>query len=156
MSGGDASTRILSRDWTNLFRHRSRNFTMDEFRFARGVDWVGASVAGVTALAVGAGASGLLSLTGTGWWWLGLLLGGGAGGLAYHVMAKDTEGRVTPLESVTLFLDYHLFQPAMLQGTGKDEYPTDLHWQALLYRPDDMPEYSDCFPSPAPYGTYRK
>lgn len=155
MSGADTA-RIISRDWTNLFRHRSRNFTMDEYQIARGVDWIGAATAAGTAVVVGAGAGKLLALIGVSWWWVGLLLGGAAGALVYHLVAKDTEGKLTPLETVTFYLDYHLVQPAMLQGTGKDEYPTDLHWQALLYRPDDMPEYSDRFPSPAPYGTYRK
>lgn len=155
MSAGDNSSRIISHDWTNLFRHRSRQFSMDEFRLP-GVDWVGAGVAGGAALSIGIGTTLLLWLLGIGWWWIGLLVGIVAGGAVYPVVAKDTEGRVTPLESTTLWIDYHLFQPAMLQGTGKDEYPTDLHWQAILYRPEDMPDYSDSFPAPAPYGTYRK
>ncbi|CAG7636150.1 hypothetical protein SIM91_04890 [Rhodococcus opacus] len=156
MSVGDNSARIISHDWTNLFRHRSRQFSMDEFRFAHGVDWVGAAVAAGTAVVVGVGSGTLLWLAGIGWWWLGSLVGVAVGGAAYLAVAKDTEGRVTPLESTTLWIDYHLFQPSMLQGAGTDEYPTDLHWQVLFYRPDDMPEYSDSFPAPAPYGIYRK
>ena len=155
MSGGDSSARIISHDWTNLFRHRSRQFSIDEFRLP-GVDWVGAGVAGGTAVTVGLGTALLLGLVGIDWWWIGLLVGIVSGGATYPLVAKDTEGRVTPLESTTLWIDYHLFQPAMLQGTGTDEYPTDLHWQVILHRPEDMPTYSDDFPAPAPYGTYRK
>ena len=156
MSGGDNSARIISHDWTNLFRHRSRQFSMDEYSIARGVDWVGAVCALVALIVVGGGSSLALSTIGISWWWIGIAFGLAAAGLAYRLVSKDTEGRVNPIEATSLWIDYHLLQPAMLQGTGKDEYPTDLHWQVLLFRPEDMPDYSNSFPAPAPYGTYRK
>lgn len=148
--------RIISHDWTDLFRHRSRQFTMDGYSVGRGVDFVGAIWAfGIFALTAG-GLTVLLRKFDFPWWWAGLLIGGVVAVIAYTLLSKDTGGKVTPLEAAAMWLDYWLFQPAMLQGEGADDYPTDLHWQVLFFRPEDMPPHHDSFPLPVPYGTRRK
>ncbi|GBF17377.1 hypothetical protein Br6_04783 [Rhodococcus sp. Br-6] len=155
MAGSDES-QIVSHDWTRLFRHRSRQFTMDEYAYSRGVDWVGAGWAAGAAVAVGGALTFTLFQIGFRWWWAGLVIGVVAAAIVYRIVSKDTGGDVSPVEAAQLWVDYRLFQPAMMQGVGADEYPTDLHWQAIFYRPEDMPAHHDTFPEPAPYGTHRK
>ncbi|MDH6284587.1 hypothetical protein [Prescottella agglutinans] len=155
MAGSDEG-QIISHDWTRLFRHRSRSFTMGDYAYSRGVDWVGAGWAAATAVVVSGGLTYLLIQIGFRWWWAGLVIGAVAAGIVYRIVAKDTGGDISPIESAKLWLDYRLFQPAMMQGVGSDVYPTDLHWQVILYRPEDMPVHSNAFPEAAPYGTYRK
>ncbi|MFD6516922.1 hypothetical protein [Rhodococcus sp. NPDC060176] len=149
-------TRIISHDWTDLFRHRSRQFTMDQYSLGPGVDFVGAGWAlGAFAL-TGGGLTWFLRKVDFPWWWVGLVIGVVVAVIAYTLLSKDTGGKVTPLEGAALWLDYWLFQPAMLQGEGADDYPTDLHWQVLFFRPEDMPPHHDAFPPAVPYGTRRK
>lgn len=69
----------------------------------------------------------------------------------YSVVSKDSLGRVSPIERLFLAIDYTFRQPSRIHGLGADDAPTDLHWQALLWRPDWSRADSTQFPPSAQY-----
>lgn len=146
----DNADRIVSVDSTDIFRHRSRSFTVDDLRIPMGVDWTGLIWGLIAGATVATTSCLLIHALGFSWWWFGLLLGLAAAASVYKLVVRQ-QGGLSPAERLSLRIDY-LRQPAVLHGIGNDRYPTLLHWQALLYRPHDIPDYDDAFPPPAEYG----
>ncbi|MFI9507327.1 hypothetical protein [Nocardia sp. NPDC052566] len=144
-------SKIISVDYTDLFRHRSRSYTFDDIAIPVGVDWVGFAWGAAAGAAVAVGSAVCLSLVGFPWW-IGVMLGVAAAGAVYAMVSTDSRGKVSPVERLFLFLDYHLRQPRRFDGTGSDDEPTYLHLQVLLWRPGWMPESDNDFPEPALYG----
>lgn len=146
---------IISCDYTDLFRHRSRSYTFDSIAIPIGIDWLGFGWGGVAGISIAVGLGIGCSAVGLPWW-IGAALGAITTVVVYALISKDSRGRVSPIERLFIWLDYTFRQPQSIHGTGSDDAPTDLHWQVLLWRPEWMSDSGTDFPPPAQYGITTK
>lgn len=82
---------IISVDYTDLFRHRSRSYTFDTIRIGPGLDWLGFGWGLGFGAAVAAGLGTLLWAIELPWlpWWLGLAACVATIGVVYAIVTSD-------------------------------------------------------------------
>lgn len=154
----DSPDRIISIDYTDLFRHRSRSFNFDEFAIRPGIDWQGFGW-GVGAAILTGGVSGIVAAVFTTSTWaavgIGFLIATPIAVIVYQLIARDSRGRLSPLERLFLWIDFTFRQPHTLRGTRAADAATELHWQAMLWRPGWSDPVDGEFRPPVAYGIHQ-